>query len=345
MRVVITGARGFIGSQVSRQLLARGKLAGPGGRDRPLRELVLLDQLPADEALRGDPRVRPVQGDATEPAMLATLFDQPVDAVFALGATLTQEAEADYARGLEVNLHGMLRLIDCCRAQPRPPRLVYTSSIAAFGGPLPDVVDDAQPLTPQTSYGTHKAMIELLINDGTRRGFIDGRSLRLPIVVVRPGPPTHSISDRVAAIVREPLRGRDVDCPLRPDTRVPLASVHAVARALIAVCDLPATAFGHTRSMNLPSLSATVSELADAVETIGRWRNWTRPVGRIRWLPDAALQAVVDAWPRRFESSRALALGIRADGSLREIIEHFINAYLSDSPRLADSPDPIDSSP
>lgn len=275
-----------------------------------------------------DPHIRCVTGDATDPALIEGLMVGGVDSVFALGATLTSDAEANFAHGLEVNLQGLLRLLEACRLQGGCPRFVFTSSIAAFGGPLPETVDDTQQLTPQTSYGTQKAVNELLINDYSRRGFVGGRTLRLPIGLVRPGAPGSSISDRVAGIVREPLRGHDVLCPLGAQTLIPIASVRAVARAQVAVHGLPAPAFGHTRAMNLPSLSVRVGELARAVETLAERRAWARPIGRIGWQFDAAMQAIVSAWPQRFVSARAEALGVRGDASIDEIIGHFINDFM-----------------
>lgn len=328
MRILVTGGRGFIGTELCRALLARAGLPDAEGRERPLREIVRVDVVPAPAGAAADPRVTELVADATDPSTLAALFARPVDAVFALGATLTTEAENDFTRGLEVNLHGMLRLLEACRALAAPPRLVFTSSIAAFGGPLPETVGDDLPRTPQTSYGTQKAIAELLINDATRRGFVDGRVLRLPIVVTRPGAPAPSISDRVAALVREPLRGQDTVCPLQAATLVPLASVQAVAQALLALAALPAAALAADRAMNLPSLSATVGELVTTVETVGQWRAWDRPTGRVQWQPDAALQSVVDQWPRRFDSERARALGLHADASLHELIGQFIDHHL-----------------
>lgn len=324
MRVLITGAFGFIGTQLATQLLERGTLSDTNGEARAVTELVMVDRVEGRGPLLADRRVTAVTGDATDAALLARLFAEPVDTVFALGATLTSQAEADFALGMAVNLHGMLRLLDACRAQRTAPRLVFTSSIAAFGGALPEVVDDAVQLRPQTSYGTQKAIVELLINDYARHGFVDGRVLRLPVVVTRPGLPGSSISDRIAGIVREPLRGRDTACPLSPGTRVPIASVQAVARALLAVQALPAAAFDATRSMNLPSLSVAIGDIVEAVRQIGQWRPWARALGTIAYAPDDAMQRIVDSWPRGFDSQRARAVGIAGDATLHEIIERFI---------------------
>ena len=320
MRVLITGAHGFIGTHLTRALLAR---------DLPLRELVLLDVAPGGEHVARDPRVRIVAGDASDAELLGSLVRPGVDSVFALGATLTSQAEAEFARGLEVNMLGILRLLEACRQYANAPKFVFTSSIAAFGGPLPAVVDDSVARTPQTSYGTAKAINELLINDFSRRNHVDGRALRLPIVLTRP--PAHTanpaISERAAALIREPLAGRDVVCPWTADTLVPIASARAVAAALLAVHDVPKERFGHDRALNLHCQSARIGEIVDAVQSIGARRPWPRPVGRVHYQPDPALQRIVDQWPQRFESERARALGLCGD-SVTAIIDHYIADYL-----------------
>lgn len=317
MRILITGARGFIGSELTRALLAHADTD----------EIVAIDL--ATPKAAADPRVAHTVGDITDAAVLARAFAQPFDCVFALCATLTREAESDFERGLEVNVQGFLRLLEACRRAPRPPRLVFTSSIAAFGGALPETVEDDWPRTPSTSYGTHKAIVELLLADATRRGFVDGRALRLPIVVTRPGPPVPSVSDRVGALIREPLRGHDVVCPLDAATLVPLASVQSVARALIAVAGLPADAMPPTRAMNLPSLSARIGDLVDAVGSIGARRRWLNALGRVTFAPDAALQAIVAQWPRRFDSARARALGIAGSTTLAALVDDFADCALA----------------
>lgn len=338
MRVLITGAGGFLGTRLARALMARGSLAGPGDAPRPIEELILADrQAPAPPALPpGSPiRVLPVAADVADPASLDSLLGERVDSVFAMAATLTVESETDFARGLDVNLRGLLALLEALRARGNAPRLVFASSLAAFGGPLPEIVDDAVQLTPQTSYGTQKAIGELLIADYSRHGFIDGRCLRLPIVMTRhagadsplPGSGTPTVSGAIAAIVGDRLLGRDVTCPLSPGTRIAAASAERVVDALVAIHELPATAFGHTRSMNLPSLSLTLTELAQASARAAE-RAGVR-VGQMRWAPEPRFQDAVDQWPRRFESERASRAGIGADRSADEIVE----AYLRDNPR------------
>lgn len=324
MRVLITGAAGFIGSHLRSALLARGQLCDASGKAQAISELILADTAPvAQAAADAKLPIRSESGDFCDPVFLRRLVGPGVDSVFHLAATLTVDAETNFARGLQVNVHGLMQLLEICRAQARPPRFVFSSSIAAFGGPLPRTVDDSVAQTPQTSYGTHKSIVELLLNDYSRHGFIDGRALRLPFVLIRPGKPTPVVSDRVAAIVREPLLGRDVVCPLAPQTRIPVASARRVATALLALHDLPVSSFGHTRAMNLPSLTVSIGEMVEALQAFGR----TRRLGRVSWEADARLQAVVDGWPSNFVSERASKNGIRADADFGEIIRAFIEDF------------------
>ena len=268
--------------------------------------------------------VRHVVGDIADGAMLDQVLTDGVDSVFALGAT----AEADFSRGLEVNLHGMLRLLEACRLRGATPRFVFTSSIAAFGGPLPAKVGDGVELTPQTSYGTHKAMGELVLYDYSRHRFVDGRALRLPVVLVRPGSAQPSISDRLSALIREPLNGRDAKSPWHQGTIVPVASARSVAANLTALHDLPAESFDHRRALNLCSVSVSIGDLLDALPRAALRHGLKSPLGQVTLHPEPSLQAIVDAWPRGLESERARALGLVGDASIDAIIDRFIEDNL-----------------
>lgn len=320
MRVLVTGAAGFVAGHVLRAL-ARRDIVGPSGRAEPIEEIVLADVVePHPPPGAGWRKLRIETGDFADPGFVARLAAGGYDSIFHLAAALTIDAEADFRRGLEVNVLGLVHLLEACRAMPRQPRFVFASSIAAFGGPLPATVDDSVAQTPQTSYGTHKSIAELLLNDYARRGFVDARALRLPVVMTRSGAPTPTVSDRIAAIVREPLLGRDVVCPLSLETRIPVCSVQRVADGLLALHDLPARALGHSRAMNLHALTVSIGEIIDAVRRAGTGR----AIGRIGVAPDSALQGVVDGWPSAFVSPRASALGIHADASADDLVAAFL---------------------
>lgn len=321
MRIIITGAAGFIGTALTKALLERGSLADRNGQPQPIREILLVDRVAPPLPPAAGIALRRETGDLGDAAFRARVFAQPFDSLFHLAATLTTEAERDLRKGIEVNVLGFLALLEACRTQPQPPRLVFASSIATFGGALPETVEDDTLQRPQTSYGIHKVIAEKLIDDHSRHGVIDGRALRLPVVIIRPPGSAPSVSDRVAAITREPLLGQAVDCPLQPDTRVPVVSVSCVAESLIRMHDLPVDAFGDTRAMNLPALNVTVAEMIEALRRVAG----EAAAARIRMAPDAQLQAIVDGWPHCFESARARRHGILPDESFDTILTEFLS--------------------
>lgn len=305
--VVVIGANGLIGTALAR-LLAREHATS----------LLLVDRDPTAPPPGAAIPVECRTGDFCDEAFARAAL-HGADCVVHLAALLATETELHPERGFAVNVAGPAALLRFCADLPRPPRFLYASSIAAFGGTLPPVVTDAVARTPRTAYGTHKAVMELLIDDATRRGAVDGRVLRLPIVLVRGGPPGTAVSDRVAALVREPLLGHDLVCGIDPDTRMVVASAARVARAFLRLATLDAAAFGPARALNLPSLSLTAAELAAAAARAPVARQ-----GRIDWRPDPALQRVLDGWPQGFASDAAEALGLGCDETADDIVAGFV---------------------
>src|ERR1044072_2868299 len=239
MRIVITGGAGFLGTRLARKLLERGSLVDAAGTSRPLQALVLLDMTAAGV---DDRRVTAVAGDLADPAVIERVVTADTDSIFHLAAVVSGQAEAEFDTGMRVNLDATRALRERCRKLSKPPKFVFTSSLAVFGGKLPDPVPDDAPLTPQTSCGTQKAIGELLVYDMTRKGFIDGRSLRLPTVTVRPGRPNKAASSFASGIIREPLSGVDADCPVSPTTKMYVQSPRAVIDNLIIGHEAPASA-------------------------------------------------------------------------------------------------------
>src|SRR5438067_12491504 len=266
MRIVITGGAGLLGRRLAREILARETLTDARGVARPVRELVLVDiTAPPD---LGDARVRAVTGDLADPALIERTVTPDTDTIFHLAAVVSGQAEADFDIGMRVNLDATRLLLERCRTLIAPPKLVFTSSLAVFGGPLPDPVGDDAPVTPQASYGTQKAIGELLVYDMTRKGFIDGRSLRLPTITVRPGRPNRAASSFASGIIREPLSGVDAQCPVAPTTRMWVQSPRTVIDNLIIGHEAPARAFAHTRSINVPGICVGVGEMVNALRAV-----------------------------------------------------------------------------
>ena len=240
--------------------------------------------------------------------------------VFHLAAVVSGEAEQNFDLGMRINFHGSLRLLDAIRARGTCPRLLFTSSVAAYGGDMPDVIEDSTILTPQTSYGSQKAAIELLINDYSRKGFMDGRALRLPTVVVRPGKANAAASSFASAVIREPLEGRAYACPVAEDAHVWLLSPRCVIRSFLHAADLPADAFGMSRSVALPGMTATVREMVDGMRAVAG----DRVVERLTFERDPFIEKIVYGWATKFRPERARAMGFTADDDFRSVVEAFI---------------------
>ena len=317
MRIVITGGAGFLASRLARALLARGSLTDARGESREIRDLVLVDVVPATIS---DRRVSVVTGDLAEPALIERVVTDDTDSIFHLAAVVSGQAEAEFDIGMRVNLDATRALLERCRKLPRPPKFVFTSSLAVFGGALPDPVPDDAVLTPQTSYGTQKAIGELLVYDMTRKGYIDGRSLRLPTVTVRPGKPNKAASSFASGIIREPLSGVDAICPVARDTRVWVTSPNAVVANLIVGHEAPATKFAHTRSINVPGILVGVGEMVDTLRRIAG----DAVADRVKWQLDPAIDRIVQTWPARFAPVLGPALGMQADSDVESIIRQYV---------------------
>jgi nucleoside-diphosphate-sugar epimerase len=314
MRIVITGGCGFLGWRVAIRLLERG--CGLGSVD----ELVLFDNAAPALPLPEDTRLRLITGDIADPATVTRLIAPGTHAVFHLAAIVSGEAEANTDLGYRVNLDGTRAVLDACRALGTSPKLIFASSLAVYGGALPPAVGDDTALTPQTSYGTQKALGELLVNDYSRKGFIDGRALRLPTVVVRPGRPNRAASTFASSIIREPLTGQDAVCPVSPDTVMALASPRRIVEGLVHALSLPGAAFGASRSLQLPGFSVAVGEMVAALRRAGG----DAAHARISWQPDPQIQAIVSGWPQGLATPRAETLGFGRDQNIDEVIAAFI---------------------
>lgn len=323
MRVVITGGCGFLGRRVASKLLER----------REIDELVLFDNVAPTLPLLEDTRMRLVTGDIADREAMRRVISAGTHSIFHLAAVVSGQAEADTDLGYRVNLDGTRAVLDACRGLGTRPRVVFASSLAVYGGELPPAVGDATPLSPQTSYGTQKAIGELLVNDYSRKGFVDGRAVRLPTVVVRPGLPNRAASTFASSIIREPLSGREAVCPVSSDTVMAVASPRRIVEGLLRTHDLPGNAFGASRSLQLPGFSVAVGEMAAAVRRAGGAEAYFR----ILWQPDPEIQRIISSWPQALAASRAEALGFTADRGIDEVVQAFIEDDLEAQRRLVDA--------
>ena len=320
MRVLITGGAGFIGKRLVLRLLERGTLKDSSGEERTISKIVVSDVIDPLSPFPKDERLEIIKGDFGEPSMLERLVTADTAAVFHLAAVVSGGAEEDFELGMQVNLHNTECLLESLRLLETCPRVVFASSVAVFGGDLPEVIRDDTPLTPQTSYGGQKAITEFLINDYTRREFIDGRALRLPTIVVRPGKPNKAASSFASSVVREPLQGDPYQCPVDASTGVWVLSPKRVVENFIHAALLDGEAWGHHRAVALPGLTTTVQEMVEVMREIGG----DEVANRIQWKPDPVIEKIVETWPVNFETPRALGLGFQADTHIREIIEDFV---------------------
>ncbi len=320
MKVVITGGGGFLGRKLCAALLNHHALIDARGRPYTPTQIICFDAVPFDPPLPTDPRVKGVVGDISDAATVRSLIDPDVASVFHLAAVVSAGAEADFDLGMRVNLDGTRHVLDACRALPQQPKVIFTSSLAVYGGDLPATVTDATPITPQTSYGAQKLVGEYLLTDYSRKGFLDGRALRLPTIVVRPGKPNKAASTFASSIVREPLQGDAAVCPVSPETRMPILSPRKAVAAFLHVHDLPADALGAHRGILLNGISAPVGEMVKAVERHGG----SAAARLIEWKPDPAIQKIVASWPAAIDAERARRLGFHADSGIDEIIGNFM---------------------
>lgn len=323
MRVVITGGAGFLGKLLAQKILVRGQLNDARGELREVSELVLVDMTAAqDEPWLADSRVSQVVGDVADRAVLARALTAATGSIFHLAAVVSGQAEADFDIGMRVNVDATRTLLELTRALPAPPKFVFTSSIAVFGGRLPAVLPDDQRLTPQGSYGAQKAMGELLVSDMSRRGMIDGRALRLPTITVRPGKPNKAASSFASGIIREPLAGVDAVCPVAPATRMWVQSPPRVIENLLIGHDAPASAVGFDRSISVPGISVAVGDMVASLRRVAG----EAVAARVSWQLDPAIDRLVSSWPQAFAADRARALGMTADDDFDDIVRAYMAA-------------------
>jgi D-erythronate 2-dehydrogenase len=327
MHVVVTGGAGFLGSRLARELLAAGSLGIAGGAPRGLSRLTVVDRVPAPPDLAADSRVAVVLGDLGDPGFVQHAM-AGADLVFHLAAAVSGECEADFDLGLRANLQVTQALLASCRALGTNPVVVFASSLAVFGGSAGTVITDDTWPVPQTSYGTQKVMCEYLLADYTRKGFLNGRAVRLMTVSVRPGRPNAAASGFLSGIVREPVAGQRAVCPVDPGTVVALASPAKAVGALLCAATASDQAWGGRTALTMPALTVTVAEMAAALTRVAG----PQVSALIDWVPDPMISRMFATWPARIQADRAARLGLTPDPDFDSVIRM----------HLAERPSPSD---
>lgn len=327
MHILITGGAGFLGHRLAQRLL----------ENNDLQSLTLVD-VAAPSALASHPKVTAIQADLTDPHAVNALVSSELTAVYHLAAVVSGQAEANFDLGMAVNVDGTRYLLESVRHRAPGAQFIFTSSSAVFGGDLPSVINEQTIVTPQSSYGTQKAIGELLVNDYTRKGYLDGRVLRLPTVCVRPGKPNAAASSFVSSIIREPLQGQMAVCPVAESLPIWLASpdttVANLAHALtIEPEQFSACGRGDSRTLNLPGLTVTVKEMIQALAHVAN----EATVERIQHQPDDAISAIVASWPSRFDVSLARSFGFAQDENFEEIVRAFLREELGGESHESDA--------
>lgn len=317
--ILVTGAAGFLGRNLIARLLHSGQGIDADGRTFAFDRLIATDRGGLD-ALPTDPRLTVVPGDIGERDLLARVATPQTRLVFHLAGVVSGAAEADFDAGMHVNFDGTRLLLDACRAQPRAPRLVFSSSIAVYGAPLPDSIDDATPLRPTLSYGTQKVACESLINDYARRGLVDARAIRFPGVVVRPPAPNGALSAFNSDVIREPVAGRAMVCPVSPGARIWVQSIDEAVANLLHAARLTPDAWGYARAVTLPAVPVTIADILDAIGRVTGKDAWQH----VRFEPNPDVEPLFGRLPAAHAATRARALGFSCDASIDTLIGTYV---------------------
>lgn len=323
MNILITGGSGFVGARLARTLLAHGQLAIAGGAARKIETITLADKAPPPADLAADPRVKFLGGDLNAQLAANELPAKNTDAVFHLAAAVSGECEADFGLGMHSNFDATRMLLDACRALGTKPLVLFSSSVAVFGklpgAAMPDPIEDFTLPTPQTSYGTQKAIGELMMADYARKGFIRARSVRLMTVSVRPGRPNGAASSFFSGMIREPLAGIRAQVPVGPEVEHPILSPSRTIAGLIRCAEASDEEWGPLTGLNLPALRCRVGEMAAALERVS-----PEAARLLDWAPDPSIARLVNSWPGNVHSARARALGLSADADFDSVIREYI---------------------
>lgn len=320
MKILIIGGGGFLGQKLAKSLIASGALRG-----QPITEIALAD-LAAPVAPPAPFPVGCRAVDVAEAAPVRAMIEElRPDVIYHLAAIVSGQAEAEFDLGWRINLFGSYNVFEAARSLGTKPVVVFTSSIAVYGGEIEEPIEDWTHLNPQTSYGAQKAASELMLNDYSRKGFFDGRGLRLPTISIRPGKPNKAASSFMSSIFREPLQGQEAVCPVDPSYQHWFLSPRRCVENLVKAAEMPAEAFGLNRCIMLPGRTHRIGEMVEAMRRVAG----DGPVKLIRWEPDPDLQRIVLGWKGLFNPAKGLRMGFVRDASFEDNVRYFLEDDLN----------------
>ena len=322
MKIIVTGGNGFLGARLVNSLLKRGKILSS---NEEIEEIIILDKIIDKGKFSEEKRLHFVEFDISSDNLIDFLQEEGEYGFFHLGAMVSGECEAYFDKALDVNIQGTVNILNAAKELKNTPRFIFASSLAVFGGEFVNFpIGDKVKQTPSTTYGMTKSIGELLLNDYSRKGFIDGRTARLPTVVIRPGKSNAALSSFASAIFREPLSGRDYDCPVPLDTEMPIIGYRNCIECIIHLYEINEDLLGNDRAVSLPSIKSTVGSSLEALESVSRGIK----LGQVKINDDKHNTSIVKGWPKDANNGFAFELGMNVDKSIDSIIKEYMEDYL-----------------
>ncbi len=319
MKIIITGGSGFLGSKLTQKLLN-------SDTKNVIDKIIIMDVIePFYFSEKIDSRISFVKSDLTELKQIKDILKNNIDTIFHLASVVSADAEENLDKAMKVNVVGILNLLNACRDITTSPKFIFTSSFAAFGGSsMPDNVNDNTKIVPQNTYGMTKAINELIVNDYTRKGYIDGRGARLPTIIIRPGRANKAASSFASGLFREPLSGKKHFLPVNRNTKIAVGGYNDAIQGLIQLSEIDRSLMGDDCTINFPNFGITVSEMINSLYQVTSGM----PLGEIIDRPDESIQSICERWPSNVSYERAAKLGINKCSNIKNIITDYIGDYL-----------------